>query len=117
MLKTPKEILTPHYEATLERIKKEKVVLIPQDTTEINFSGRKTLEGMGYLKDENSQGFYLHPSLAITPEKLCLGLIDVHIWKREKFGISKQQDKLPLEEKESYRWLKGYVVYYSYVPL
>jgi hypothetical protein len=35
---TPKEILAPHYEATLERIKKEKIVLIPQDTTEIDFS-------------------------------------------------------------------------------
>jgi len=65
---TEKEILNPHYEATLERIRKEKIVLIPQDTTEIDFSGRKNLEGMGYLGDEKSQGFYLHSSLAITPK-------------------------------------------------
>jgi hypothetical protein len=45
--------LVPHYEATLGRIKKEKVVLIPQDTTEIEFSGRKTLD-VGYLNDEHS---------------------------------------------------------------
>ncbi|MCX6011872.1 MAG: IS4 family transposase [Chloroflexi bacterium] len=105
---TPREILTPHYEATLKRIKKEKVVLIPQDTTEIDFTGRKELEGMGYLGDERSQGFYLHPSLAITPEKLCLGLIDVQVWQREEFGSRAQRKDKPIKKKESYRWLKGY---------
>ena len=65
---TEKEILSPHYDAALERIKKEKMVLIPQDTTEIDFSGRNSLEGMGYLENNYSQGFYLHASLALTPE-------------------------------------------------
>jgi hypothetical protein len=105
---TPKEILTPHYEATLERIKKEKIVLIPQDTTEIDFSGRKNLEDIGYLNDEKSRGFYLHPSLAITPEKLCLGLLDLQVWKREELGTRFKRKDKPIEEKESYRWLKGY---------
>lgn len=107
---TEKEICRSHYDATLERIKKEKVVLIPQDTTEIDFSGRKNLRGMGYLGDEKSQGFYLHPSLAVTPEKLCLGLVDVQIWQREEFGIRDQRKDKPIEEKESYRWLKGYEI-------
>ena len=37
---TPEKILSSHYESTIERIKQEKVVLIPQDTTEIDFTGR-----------------------------------------------------------------------------
>jgi len=106
---TPKEILEPHYSATVERVKKEKVVLIPQDTTEIDFSGRKTLD-VGYLKDENSRGFYIHPSLAITPDKLCLGLVDVQIWQREELGTRADRKDKPIEEKESYRWLEGYEV-------
>lgn len=105
---TPNEILIPHYDATLERIKKEKVVLIPQDTTEIDFSGRKTLEGIGYLTAEESQGFYLHASLALTPERLCLGLVDVQTWLREELGVKQQRKFKPIEEKESYCWLKGY---------
>lgn len=105
---TSKEILTPHYEATLERIKKEKVVLIPQDTTEIDFSGRKSLEGIGYLGNDESQGFYLHPSLAITLEKLCLGLVNMQIFRRDELGIRAQKKDRPFEEKESYRWLQGY---------
>jgi len=106
---TPKEILSPHYEATLGRIKKEKVVLIPQDTTEIDFSGRKTLD-VGYLKDKNSRGFYLHPSLAITSDKVCLGLVDVQIWQREELGTRADRKDKPIEKKESYRWLEGYEV-------
>lgn len=46
---TSDKILTPHIEATLARIKNEKIVLIPQDTTEIDFSGREPISGMGYL--------------------------------------------------------------------
>lgn len=31
---------------------------------------------MGYLNNKNSQEFYLHLGLEITPERLCLGVID-----------------------------------------
>lgn len=105
---TAEEILFPHKEATIERIKKEKIVLVPQDTTEIDFSGRKPISGMGYLNHENSHGFYLHPSLAITPERLCLGVIDMQTWSREKLGVRKKRNSKSIEEKESYCWLKGY---------
>jgi hypothetical protein len=57
---TDTKILASHQAATLERIKNERIVLIPQDTTEIDFSDRKPITGMGYLGDERSQGFYLH---------------------------------------------------------
>lgn len=105
---TSNEIISPHREATLERIKKEKVVLIPQDTTEIDFSGRKSISGMGYLGSEYSQGFYLHPSLAVTPERSCLGIVDMQVWTRKKLGLRKDRGKKPVEEKESYCWMKGY---------
>lgn len=104
----PTQILSPHYDSTLARIKKEAIVLIPQDTTEINFSGRKPITGMGPLRSEKSQGFYVHPSLAITPERLCLGLIDFQTWARNELGARKRSRRKPIEEKESYCWLKGY---------
>ena len=66
---TDSKILAPHRETTLERIKDEEIVLIPQDTTEIDFTDRKRIVGMGYLSGEKSQGLYLHPSIAITPER------------------------------------------------
>ncbi len=39
-------ILTPHTEATVERIKEHKVVLAPQDTTTLNYTHPDT-EGLG----------------------------------------------------------------------
>jgi len=105
---TSTEILAPHRKATLDRIKNEKIVLIPQDTTKIDFTGRKPIVGMGYLSKENSHGFYLHPSLAITPERLCLGVVDMQTWTRDKLGTRSQRKGKPIEEKESYCWLKGY---------
>jgi hypothetical protein len=105
---TSSEILAPHIDATLERIKKEKIVLIPEDTTEIDFTGRKALQDMGHLTTENSKGFYLHPSLAITPTGSCLGVINAQMWNRTDFGKSKKRKIKPIEEKESYCWIKGY---------
>lgn len=104
---TDKEILEPHKCATIERIKREKVVLLPQDTTEVDFTGRK-MTGMGYLGSENSQGLYLHPSIAVTPERLCLGVIDNQSWTRKELGSKKLRKQKPIEEKETYCWLKGY---------
>src|ERR1700682_5430496 len=36
----------------------------------------------------------------------CLGLLDVQVWRRFK-SKSKDYRKQPIEEKESYRWIKG----------
>jgi hypothetical protein len=105
---TPDRILTPHRNATLARIKNEKIVLIPQDTTEIDFTGREPISGMGYLGTEYSHGFYLHPSLAMTPDRTCLGIVNTHLWTREKLGTAKLRKKRPIEEKETYRWITGY---------
>src|SRR6185503_5236734 len=102
------EILSPHKNSTIDRIKKEPIVLIPQDTTTIDFSKRQTIEGMGYLNDLQTQGFYLHPSLAITPDKQCLGVIDLQAWVRKELGARKTRRHKSIEEKESYCWLKGY---------
>jgi hypothetical protein len=36
----------------------------------------------------------------------CLGLVDAQVWRRTK-GKAANYKKLPIEQKESYRWLKG----------
>jgi hypothetical protein len=47
--------------------------------------------------------------LAVTPERLCLGLIQVHCWVREPGRLGQDKDPhRPLAEKESVRWVDGY---------
>jgi hypothetical protein len=111
---TGEKILSPHLTATIERIQQHPVVLLLQDTTTLNFTGQKQRTDIGPLNHEKHRGLLLHPTLAVTPERLCLGIIDTYHWAREQLHHKSRQEKnrinhtIPLEEKESYRWIEGY---------
>ncbi len=114
-----KSILEPHQDATLKRIQEQKVVLTAQDTTEIDVTRRhEKMAGAGPLSEANRLGFFNHTMLAITSDRIPLGVVHAQIYARdmEEF-LTNQKDKKnrdkkrklkPIEEKESYRWLIGY---------
>jgi hypothetical protein len=84
---------------------------LPQDTTELDFSRpKKPVQGAGPLSYEERTGFFQHVQLAVTPERLPLGVIDELTWGRDPADYQKndQRKKKPIEAKESYRWLLGY---------
>ena len=113
-------ILKPHKEATIQRIAQQDVVLLAQDTTELELThAEQNMKDAGPLSSEYHIGFYNHPMLSLTPERIPLRLVDVHIWARdmEEFLENKKRSKeekekkrleTPIEDKESYRWVKGY---------
>lgn len=107
----PKKILAPHCEATLRRIRAEKVVLVVQDTTELELTRKQEQVG-GPLRDDEHYGLHAHPLLAVTPEGIPLGVVHADIWARdaEEFHKRSQRRYKPIESKESYRWLAGYQV-------
>src|SRR5215207_4118469 len=53
---TPDAILAPHQRALLTRAATVPCVLVIQDTTELDFSHMKTMEGCGPLNDEARRG-------------------------------------------------------------
>jgi hypothetical protein len=109
---TTEKVLEPHRDATLERAKQFPVVLCVQDTTELDFTGKPQTQGLGPLSYKSTLGLYIHPTLAITPERLCLGVVDQWTWARdaETHGGKDRQHRLKrsLEDKESVRWVEGY---------
>ena len=113
---TLESILTPHYEASIERIRQQPVVLIPQDTTELDLTRpREVMDGTGPLNDAARVGLYDHVSLALTPQRLPLGAVDAKVWARDPVEFDKPADQKraerrarPIEEKESVRWVDGY---------
>jgi hypothetical protein len=108
---TAEEVLHPHSQATVARIAEHPVVLLPQDTTELDFSRpKKPVQGAGPLSYKERTGFFQHLQLAVTPERLPLGVIDEMTWGRDPEEDSKngRRKTKPIEEKESYRWLLGY---------
>jgi hypothetical protein len=105
----PRAILQPHVEATKRRMKQCPVVLIAQDTTEFDFSDHPP-DDARCLNKEDRLGFYDHTHLAVTPERLCLGVVGDEQFDRtaESLGKTKERERLPIEQKESFRWLTGY---------
>ena len=116
-------VLKPHQDATLKRIAEQEVVLLVQDTTQIDVTRpEEQMEGAGPLSDESQRGFYDHAMLAVTPQRIPLGLVQANIWARdlEEFrehkkekqrdhrAKAKKKRQRPIEEKESVRWLEGY---------
>lgn len=105
----PDAILEPHQAATKQRMAQHPVVLLVQDTTELDYSAHPPV-GAGPLSSEQRLGFLDHSQVAFTPEGLCLGVIEVQWWARsvERFGGGKKRQYDPLEMKETHRWLDGY---------
>lgn len=105
---TAQQVLEPHYQASHQRMKSHRQVLCIQDTTELDYSSKNDIEGLGPLNYETRRGLYLHPTLAVTPERLCLGVIDAWSWSREPGSLGEEKGRRLIEDKESLRWLEGY---------
>jgi hypothetical protein len=105
----PDEILKPHRQATQHRMREHPVVLIVQDTTELDFTAHPPVDAR-CLNSENRFGLYDHTHLAVTPDRLCLGVVGSEQFDRaaESLGQTMARRTLPIEEKESFRWLTGY---------
>ncbi len=81
-------------------------VLLVQDTTEINFSGRdKKRRGFGPAGDGETIGFFIHPVIAVdVVSEAVVGLVDAAIWTRAQEPPSRRGSRV-LADKESARWL------------
>jgi hypothetical protein len=105
------KVLAPHRRATLRRMEQHPVVLLIQDTTELDYTREDlVVAGAGPLNEEERIGFLDHVQVALTPERLPLGVIRMQIWARdwETFRTCKERKYDPIETKESYRWVEGY---------
>ena len=106
------KLLKSHYEATLQRISEEKIVLVVQDTTSLNYSAHPLTEGLGPIspKPQGVVGLLLHDSMAFNVAGTPLGLLDVQCWARDpkQFGKREFRHERPIEHKESQKWLKSF---------
>jgi hypothetical protein len=104
---TAEEIALHSAEALSERVAGLHVLAI-QDTTELNYArhaGR--VRGLGPSGNGIDPGLFVHPVLAIDADSgALLGLAGMQIWTRQG-PASPDYRRQPIEEKESYRWIKG----------
>lgn len=105
---TLEKILSGHKKSTLARIKEEEVVLVLQDTTFISYQSEEPVHDYGTLKKIESERYLWHVGIAVTPQKVNLGVLHAKQWQRPDTPIAHLRNTKPIEEKESYRWLAGY---------
>lgn len=109
---TMDRLFKPHYEATTRRILKYSVVLAAQDTTSLNYTSHHAMKDIGPIasRRKGSVGLLVHDTLALNVDGTPLGLLDVQCWKRNPDDIGKksQRRKLPIEQRESSKWLKSF---------
>jgi len=109
---TMEGILTPHYAQTMRRAACEKLVLVVQDTTSLNYTAHPLTGGLGPINTAKDQaiGLLVHDTMAFSETGVPLGLLDVQCWARDENDRGKSKDRydLPIEEKESFKWLKSY---------
>lgn len=120
------QVLSGHFESTRERFSKEKnYILVLQDTTEFSYQGNSAKkigsthtipngkDIFGKPRKLTKRGILMHSSLAVTTEGLPLGLAAAKFWTRKKFKGTNALKKsinptrMPIEKKESYRWLEN----------
>ena len=82
-------------------------VLAIQDTSELNHQAHAgRVRGLGTVGNGSDLGLFIHPLLAVdATDGACLGLAHLHHWTRTKKAHPHYR-RLPIEDKESYRWLK-----------
>jgi len=104
-------LLRPHIESTLQRLRSQPIILAVQDTTTLNYTAHPP-EGVGPISTSKDKavGLLLHDTMAFTPEGTPLGLLNVQCWARdpEEAGKKYRRKELPIEEKESFKWLVSY---------
>jgi hypothetical protein len=105
-------VLQPHIDATWQRVAAQSVVLLAQDTTEIDVTRpEQPVAGAGPLDGDSRRGALLHLVHAFTPDGTPLGTVFGTAWMREDEAICgslsrAERAAIPIEEKESNRWVK-----------
>lgn len=107
-------VLQPHIDATRRRMCEQDVVILAQDTTEIDLTRpQQQVVGAGPLDGGPRRGMFLHLLHAFTPDGTALGTVDGTVWAREDASPtaaserSSRRKHTPIEAKESHRWIEG----------
>ena len=106
----PDQIVRSIQGSLVNRVSNEKpaTIFVVQDSSTISKSRFEKVEGLGPIGKASSRGFFYHAALALDISGTPIGLAAIDFWKRDQptAGSREKWKHLPIEEKESYRWLK-----------
>lgn len=110
---TLRSVLKSHITETGRRCQKADTIIVSQDTTSLNYSSHKSLEGLGSIGkagNSNIKGLWMHSALAVTLDRTPLGMVSCKVWARDPETQERSKSfykNHPIEEKESFKWLEA----------
>jgi len=110
---TMENILAPHRERTMRRMKAQKTVLCIQDGTDLEYNALADCQGLGMTGVNQigavSHGLHLHSTLAVTSDGLPLGVLRAQCWAPLHGPKTQRRTtaSTPIEKKDTYSWLLG----------
>jgi hypothetical protein len=107
-------IISGFTKTTSDRIEAEHYLCF-QDTTQVNVESNRGRirpnSGLGVIADNQSLGFYIHPSLVMkASNESCVGFSFIKPYIHPAGKANRHERKynyLPIEQKESYRWIES----------
>lgn len=109
---THKLIQTPHRKNVKEIASKKKIILFPQDTSEVDYSSLEMTEGLGYIGNHKNKGLMFHSCIAVEPHEFnpkIIGLANQQVWARKEASKVKAltRNQRNSQKRESDVWLKN----------
>ena len=103
-------VLEPHRQDTLQRMRQStRTVLVLHDTTELDYSGLRSIADLGPIGGGLNRGYLCHNSLAFDPQRHeVLGLANQILHRRRHVGRTESvKAKRERADRESRLWIDG----------
>jgi hypothetical protein len=101
-------LMQPHFQQTREQATSAPVVLLVQDTTDIDLSHRHKISGVGQIGNERGRGFFVQTVLAVRPQtREVLGCMAQEPFVRIPAPEGElRHQRLKREERETDVWIR-----------
>ncbi len=101
-------LMQPHFEQTRQEATCSPVVLLVQDTTDIDLSHRRKISGVGQIGNERGRGFFVQTVLAVRPQtREVLGCLAQEPFVRIPAPEGEQRyQRRQREERETDVWIR-----------
>jgi Transposase DNA-binding/Transposase DDE domain len=101
-------LMQPHFQQTREQATSSAVVLLVQDTTDIDLSHRRKISGVGQIGNERGRGFFVQTVLAVRPQtREVLGCLAQEPFVRIPAPEGEQRyQRRKREERETDVWIR-----------
>ena len=101
---TPEGIQSTHRRQVRQLCSAHPIVLAVEDGSELDYSGHRSVEGLGFVGDGIGRGLLQHSTLAVTTKGHLLGILHQIWWKRTRTPKGESRRQRQARAKESDLW-------------